>query len=329
MKETRGFHGSQLIPFPNRTRDGVYSYQDRTFQLPLNETARHNCLHGLAYNLPWKMVEKKATDRYASVTFSFCFLKDKPDASAPSVGTLCDPGYPFPVLITKTFFLDDSHGFRCYTTSSIDSSSFSSSSLTHSAPFGDGWHPYFQLTSLENDKKMRSIDHCTLQFSINKCGDEGKSGDATSGEFSVLEVDQQMIPSGALVSLSKELGADRLNKVDLKGRSLDTGFVCTSAVPPSSLGSQRLITLKLECRFENEPEQVSIVLWQDAQVFPFSQVYTPPHRNSIAIEPMSCCTNAFNHLHDNTSSSFYSGAKILSNQAESGDFSGYYGVFIV
>ena len=33
----------------------------------------------------------------------------------------------------------------------------------------------------------------------------------------------------------------------------------------------------------------------DAAQFPFFQVFTPPHRESIALEPMSCNVDAFNN----------------------------------
>ena len=39
----------------------------------------------------------------------------------------------------------------------------------------------------------------------------------------------------------------------------------------------------------------SLVIWQDADKFPFFQIYTTPDRRSIAIEPMSGCIDAFNN----------------------------------
>lgn len=39
----------------------------------------------------------------------------------------------------------------------------------------------------------------------------------------------------------------------------------------------------------------SLVIWQEADKFPFFQIYTTPDRRSIAIEPMSGCIDSFNN----------------------------------
>jgi aldose 1-epimerase len=51
--------GQNLIPWPNRIRDGRYTFNGVTQQLPLSEPARHNASHGLARYMPWIVVEKK------------------------------------------------------------------------------------------------------------------------------------------------------------------------------------------------------------------------------------------------------------------------------
>ncbi|HJV12534.1 MAG TPA: aldose 1-epimerase family protein [Propionibacteriaceae bacterium] len=51
--------GQNLIPWPNRIRDGRYGFNGVTNQLALSEPARHNASHGLARYVPWVLVEKK------------------------------------------------------------------------------------------------------------------------------------------------------------------------------------------------------------------------------------------------------------------------------
>ena len=51
------FAGALLAPWPNRIRDGRYEIQGTTYQLPINEVARHNALHGLIYNLEWHKIK--------------------------------------------------------------------------------------------------------------------------------------------------------------------------------------------------------------------------------------------------------------------------------
>eukprot|EP01122_Echinamoeba_exundans_P015782 TRINITY_DN7681_c0_g1_i1.p1 TRINITY_DN7681_c0_g1~~TRINITY_DN7681_c0_g1_i1.p1 ORF type:complete len:336 (-),score=33.64 TRINITY_DN7681_c0_g1_i1:211-1218(-) len=41
-------------------------------------------------------------------------------------------------------------------------------------------------------------------------------------------------------------------------------------------------------------DAVTVELWQDRDAFPFVQIYTPPHKRSIAIEPVSANINDFN-----------------------------------
>ena len=55
-----GGRGQNLIPWPNRIRDGRYTFDGTTQQLPLTEPARHNASHGLARYVPWVLVEHKA-----------------------------------------------------------------------------------------------------------------------------------------------------------------------------------------------------------------------------------------------------------------------------
>ncbi len=52
------YPGSILAPWPNRIRDGKYSYQQKTFQLPINESTRSNALHGLVAYRDWQITKK-------------------------------------------------------------------------------------------------------------------------------------------------------------------------------------------------------------------------------------------------------------------------------
>jgi aldose 1-epimerase len=52
-----GGKGQQLIPWPNRIRDGRYPWAGKTQQLVLSEPPRHNASHGLARYAPWTVLE--------------------------------------------------------------------------------------------------------------------------------------------------------------------------------------------------------------------------------------------------------------------------------
>ena len=52
-----GARGQLLMPWPNRVRDGSYSFDGRDLQLPLTEPSRHNASHGLARWAAWSPEE--------------------------------------------------------------------------------------------------------------------------------------------------------------------------------------------------------------------------------------------------------------------------------
>ncbi len=50
--------GQQLIPWPNRIRDGLWTFDGMRRQLPLTEVAHGNASHGLLRWAPWRLVER-------------------------------------------------------------------------------------------------------------------------------------------------------------------------------------------------------------------------------------------------------------------------------
>lgn len=53
--------GQQLIPWPNRIRDGRYAFAGVDHQLPLTEVEHHNSSHGLVRWAPWRLVDRSDT----------------------------------------------------------------------------------------------------------------------------------------------------------------------------------------------------------------------------------------------------------------------------
>jgi aldose 1-epimerase len=50
--------GQQLLPWPNRIRDGRYTFEGTEQQLSLSEPTRHNAIHGLVRHVAWTLVEQ-------------------------------------------------------------------------------------------------------------------------------------------------------------------------------------------------------------------------------------------------------------------------------
>jgi aldose 1-epimerase len=69
-----------LFPFPNRIRDGRFSWGGKTYQLPLNDPAQKNAIHGFACRSPWRVADRGAAADSAWVTGEFQASVDAPEA---------------------------------------------------------------------------------------------------------------------------------------------------------------------------------------------------------------------------------------------------------
>src|SRR5512144_687696 len=54
-----GCAGQILAPWPNRIRDGQYTFGGTHHQLALTEPDRHNAIHGLVNWVRWRLVEAR------------------------------------------------------------------------------------------------------------------------------------------------------------------------------------------------------------------------------------------------------------------------------
>ncbi len=125
-----------------------------------------------------------------------------------------------------------------------------------SMPFGDGWHPYFKL-----DKK---VDELQLKIPT----------DIKS------MVGERMIPTGEILPFNNFSELTKINYVDL-----DTGFRIA--------GEEGFV----ETEILDPEENLKIKVYQETgeKKYNFLQIYIPSSRESIAIEPMTCNTDAFNN----------------------------------
>lgn len=129
-------HGALLAPWPNRLRDGRYTFAGTEYLVPLSEAKTGTALHGLVMWQRWSVVTVDDADhaRDAAVT-----LELRLPASA---------GYPFDLLLRVTYRLSDA-GLHVVTTATNLGAT--------AAPYGVGFHPWLS-------PGPGSLDDCTIRL---------------------------------------------------------------------------------------------------------------------------------------------------------------------
>jgi len=122
--------GQVLAPWPNRIRDGHYTFEDTTYQLALTEPEKHNAIHGLANWSRWKLVDQ-ASD---AVTVEF----DLP----PQVG------YPWSLTLRSRWSVS-ADGLR--------SDQEVVNTGDRNAPWGFSVHPYLRLPGVAVDDILLQV----------------------------------------------------------------------------------------------------------------------------------------------------------------------------
>jgi aldose 1-epimerase len=113
-----GGRGQNLLPWPNRIRDGRYIFNGAAQQLALTEPARHNAIHGLARYVPWVLIDKQ------------------PDAVSNRIRVYPQPGWPGVLEAIITHRVRDDG-----LTVTVQATNLSAVEL----PFGYGAHPYLTV----------------------------------------------------------------------------------------------------------------------------------------------------------------------------------------
>lgn len=116
-----GSRGRQLLPWPNRIRDGRYTFDGVSYQLPISEIPRNVALHGLDQGASWQLLHKSDNQVVQRHTFY-------PQKGWP--GTLT-------VTLRHTLTADG-----LMVTAQVDNDG------AGQAPYGYGVHPYFAFDDL-------------------------------------------------------------------------------------------------------------------------------------------------------------------------------------
>lgn len=125
------YSGAVLAPWPNRLRDGEYTVDGVTYEVPLNEHDRRTALHGLVSHARFTPVGEPTG---TSVTLRHDIVPT--------------PGYPWELRVESTYTLSD-EGLRV----EVSATNLSGSE----APYGVGFHPWLSPGDA-------SVDECTLRL---------------------------------------------------------------------------------------------------------------------------------------------------------------------
>jgi aldose 1-epimerase len=129
-----------LFPFPNRIRGGRFTWDGKEYQLPANDPARQNAIHGFACRRPWRVVDQSAGAESAWVTAEFHCKQDASD---------CLALWPADHAIRITCRLG--RGIL-----RLEAEVRNPDSVP--LPFGLGYHPYFRMPF----QTSRSVNECTV-----------------------------------------------------------------------------------------------------------------------------------------------------------------------
>jgi aldose 1-epimerase len=125
-----GSAGHVLAPWPNRIRDGQYTFDGETHQLALSEPDRHNAIHGLVSWARWHLVEARD------------------DAVVIEHDLVPVPGYPWQLRLRTTWSVS-ADGLRA------DHAVTNSSGKP--APFGLCCHPYVHVPGVAIDDLVLKV----------------------------------------------------------------------------------------------------------------------------------------------------------------------------
>lgn len=142
MINDRAYRNIPLFPVVNRLDAGRYKHNGKLYQLPINEPALNNNLHGFIHKyVPQVEIAEGKDTSEAMLLYRYN-------------GEL--PGYPFAAEVRIHYVLDG--------TGKLDISYSVLNQHTDTIPVGIGWHPYFGLSQPIDSLhlKLPEVRHVTI-----------------------------------------------------------------------------------------------------------------------------------------------------------------------
>ena len=130
-----GARGQVLIPWPNRLRDGSYQWDGEAQQLPLDEVALRNAIHGLVRWRNWEPLERE------------------PSRLKLGLRLFSAPGYPFTLTLAIAFKLGEQGLSVIARAENLGAGA---------CPYGVGFHPYVKVGARVDTAVLRLPAHSVM-----------------------------------------------------------------------------------------------------------------------------------------------------------------------
>lgn len=128
-----------LFPFPNRIRDGQFTWDGNEFRLVKNDPVQRNAIHGFTTGRPWRVIEHDGEEFFARLTAEFHSERDATDVRHL---------WPADFVLRVTYQLRPS-GLRV--------EALVENPGPKPLPFGLGYHPYFRTAPFGGDQALIEI----------------------------------------------------------------------------------------------------------------------------------------------------------------------------
>jgi aldose 1-epimerase len=233
-----------LFPFPGRMRDGRFTFEGKSYQLPHTDSTKQHAIHGFTPRNPWRVTDWNGDDDFAFVTGEFNLKKDFPEALAY---------WPTDCTLTVTYRL---YRDRLRVDAKVEAPA--------ALPFGLGYHGYLRLPGANDE----DVGWHILQANVNEVWE---------AESSLPTGWRKDVPPDVDYRHPTPIGVTALDHVYTGVRAEATklgGLVEVAALThPRAMGGLRVLA---------DPAFRELVL------------FTPPHRQAVAIEPYTCSADAAN-----------------------------------
>jgi aldose 1-epimerase len=237
-----------LFPFPNRIRDGRFSWAGKAYQLPLNDPSGKHAIHGFPCRKPWRVIGQGADGQSAWVMGEFAGSQDAPEARGL---------WPADYRLRVTYRLLAS-ALR------IEAEVINPDRV--SLPFGLGYHPYFRVPFLPGD----AATNYWVESSAREMWELEADGVPTG----------KRMPPPPAKDLTQGKCFTELTLDDLF-TDLETPAATAADAPCWRAGLR-------------QPERNLEVQLLTSASFREQVLFTPPHRQAVALEPYTCATDAIN-----------------------------------